>query len=481
MQYEPVIGLEVHVQLQTKSKVFSSASAAFGAEANSHVTPICLGLPGVLPVLNKTAVAYAVRMALATHCQVHPRSIFARKNYFYPDLPKGYQISQYEEPLCEHGFLEIDLDGTLKRIGITRIHLEEDAGKSLHAEAFVKKNETLIDVNRCGVPLMEIVSEPDLRSPKEAYLFLTQMRQIVRYLGICDGNMEEGSLRCDANVSVRQVGRSEFGTKTEVKNMNSFRHVEKALEFEISRQIALLESGREISQETLLWDADNNEALPMRGKEDAHDYRYFPDPDLVPLEISEAWLSEIGAMLPELPAPRRRRMIEQYGLPQYDADILTESRLLADYFEAAAQQCGDPKSASNWIMGEVLRELKERQEDISAFPVQPANLARLITLVNEGTISRSAAKTVFDAMLTSGKAPEVIVKEQGLLQISDTGELAKQVEAILNANPAEVQKYLDGKAQVLGFLVGQVMRVTRGKANPKVVNEILLRELAKRE
>ena len=471
----------MHAQLQTQSKIFSSASAAFGAEPNSHVTPICLGLPGVLPVLNKTAVVYAVRMALATNCRVNRRSIFARKNYFYPDLPKGYQISQYEEPLCEHGYLEIADEGTLKRIGITRIHLEEDAGKSVHAEAFVRGNETLIDINRCGVPLIEIVSEPDIRSPREAYLFLNAIRQIVQYLGICDGNMEEGSLRCDANVSIRPLGQSRFGTKTEVKNMNSFRNVERALEFEIARQRALLENGEQVDQQTLLWDADKNEAYSMRGKEDAHDYRYFPDPDLVPVEISDTWLAEIRATVPELPNARRLRIMADYGLPAYDAEILTDSRALADYFEALAQACGDGKSASNWVMGDVLRVLKEQGTTISAFALSPQSLAELLAFVQKGTISRNIARTVFDEMLASGKSAGAIIEEKGLVQISDAGKLAKTIAEVLDTNPSEAQKVLEGKEQVIGYLVGQVMRATRGKANPALVNELLRKALAERK
>lgn len=481
MEYEPVIGLEVHAQLLTKSKIFSTASAAFGGEANSQVTPVCLGLPGVLPVLNKTVVEYALRMALATNSTIPRRSVFARKNYFYPDLPKGYQISQYEEPLCEHGYVDIEVDGEHKRIGLTRIHLEEDAGKSIHAESFVRKNETLIDVNRCGVPLIEIVSEPDIRSAKEAAAYLTKLRQIVQYLGVCDGNMEEGSLRCDANISVRPVGQKELGTKTELKNMNSIRGVEKAIQYEIERQISLLEDGEDIVQQTLLWDADKNEAYPMRGKEDAHDYRYFPDPDLIPLEVSEEWIAEIKSALPELPDERTERLIQEYDLPEYDAGVLTDSRPLADYFEDTARKSGDPKNASNWIMGEVLRVLKETQGMIEAFPVPAEGLAELIQLINKGTINRKTGKSVFDEMVASGKSAAAIVEEKGLVQISDTGALEGEVNKVLDANPDEVQKYLDGKQQVIGFLMGQVMRATKGQANPKMVNELLRKALEARK
>jgi aspartyl-tRNA(Asn)/glutamyl-tRNA(Gln) amidotransferase subunit B len=481
MEYEPVIGLEVHAQLQTQSKIFSTASAAFGGEANSHVTPVCLGLPGVLPVLNETVVEYALRMAIATNSAIPKRSVFARKNYFYPDLPKGYQISQYEEPLCENGYVDIDVESGHKRIGLTRIHLEEDAGKSIHSESFVNKNETLIDVNRCGVPLIEIVTEPDIRSAKEAAAFLTKLRQIVQYLGVCDGNMEEGSLRCDANISVRPVGQETFGTKTELKNMNSIRGVEKAIEYEIERQISLLQDGEAVVQQTLLWDADRSEAFPMRGKEDAHDYRYFPDPDLIPVEINEEWIDRIKAALPELPDVRAQRLLRDYEIPEYDAGVLTDSRQLADYFENTARKSGDPKNASNWIMGEVLRVLKEMQQGIEAFSVTPEALAELIRLINAGTINRKTGKTVFDEMVASGKSAYVIVKEKGLVQISDTGELETQVDEVLDANPDEVQKYLEGKQQVIGFLMGQVMRATKGQANPKIVNELLRKALEARK
>lgn len=479
MNYEPVIGLEVHAQLLTDSKVFCRCSTKFGGYPNTQVCPVCLGMPGVLPVLNKQAVEFAIRMGLATNCRIAPHSLFARKNYFYPDLPKGYQISQYEEPLCHDGYLEIDLDNQLKRIGIIRIHLEEDAGKSVHAEAYVAENETLVDVNRCGVPLIEIVSQPDIRSTQEAYLYLTRLRQIVQYLEICDGNMEEGSLRCDANVSVRPVGQEKFGVKTELKNMNSFRGVEKALEFEVNRQVNILENGGKVVQETLLWNADKNEAIPMRMKEFAHDYCYFPEPDLVPLEIDNTWIDQISKSFPELPLARKNRLVEQYHIPKYDAEVLTDSRTLADYFEEVAQSSGDAKSASNWVMGEVLRVLKENQTDIKNFSVKPMDLGEMIKLINNGTISGKIAKTVFEEMVESGKQPEVIIREKGLVQISDTIEIEKQVLSVLKENSVEVEKYLNGKEQLFGFLVGQVMKASRGKANPKMVNEILRQELKK--
>lgn len=479
MKYEPVIGLEVHAQLLTDSKIFCRCSAKFGGAQNSQVCPICLGLPGVLPVLNKQAVEFALRMALATNCRIAKHSVFARKNYFYPDLPKGYQISQFEEPFCEDGYVEIEIDGRIKRIGLIRIHLEEDAGKSVHAEEYVAKDETLVDVNRCGVPLIEIVSKPDIRSPREAALYVTHLRQIVHYLGICDGNMEEGSLRCDANVSVRPAGCNELGVKSELKNMNSIHGVEKALEFEIDRQIKILESGGEVTQETLLWDANKNEAVPMRSKEFSHDYRYFPEPDLLPLQIDPGWIEEVKRELPELPVAKRTRFVDHYGIPEYDAAVLTDSRDLADYYESVAKSSGDAKVASNWVMGEVLRVLKTSQTKIGDFSVRPADLARLIGLINDGTISGKIAKSVFEEMVKTGNQPDSIVKEKGLLQISDAGEIETQVQKALEANPAEVEKYLAGKEQVLGFLVGQVMRATRGRANPGLVNDLLRNELEK--
>jgi aspartyl-tRNA(Asn)/glutamyl-tRNA(Gln) amidotransferase subunit B len=479
MLYEPVIGLEVHAQLSTDSKIFCRCSTSFGAPQNSQVCPVCLGMPGVLPVLNRQAVEFAVRMGLAMNCRIAEHSIFARKNYFYPDLPKGYQISQYEEPLCENGWIEIEQeDGALKRVGIIRIHLEEDAGKSVHAEGYVSENETLIDVNRCGTPLIEIVSEPDIRSPREAYLYLTRIRQLMRYLGICDGNMEEGSLRCDANISIRPVGAEKFGTKTELKNMNSFRNVEKAIEFEINRQIQLVETGGKVVQQTLLWDATNGKVAPMRSKEEAHDYRYFPEPDLAPLRVAEQWREEIRVALPELPMARRNRFVEQLGLPKYDADVLTDEKGIADYFEAAAKLVYDAKLASNWIMGEVLRVLKEKKIDITQFPIKPDALAELLNLIAGGTISGKIAKDVFEEMLVTGKSAQAIVVEKGLTQVSDTGIIEKAIDEVIAANPKEVERYRNGEEKVFGFLIGQVMKATRGKANPKVANEVLKRKLA---
>ncbi len=478
MEFEAVIGLEVHAQLQTASKIFSPSSTAFGAPPNTHVDPVCLGMPGVLPVLNRKAVEFAIRMGLATHCRIAGRSIFARKHYFYPDLPKGYQISQYELPLCEHGYVEIEPEqGEKRRIAIVRIHLEEDAGKSVHAEEYVAGDETLIDLNRCGVPLIEIVSAPDLRTPREAWLYLAKLRQLVRWLGICDGNMEQGSLRCDANVSVRPVGEKKLGVKTELKNMNTLRGVEKALEYEISRQIAAVRRGETIVQETLLWDADRNVAVPMRSKEFAHDYRYFPDPDLVPLVIDDAWRDRIAAELPELPDNMRLRFTRQYGLPEYDAAILTEERELAAYFESAAAEARDVKAVSNWIMGDVLRVIKEEKISIAAFRVAPKALAELVNLITEGVISGKIAKQVFAEMLENGGTPKQIVEEKGLVQISDSRAIEQAVADALSAHPAEAERLRNGEGKLIGFFVGKVMQASRGKANPKMVSELLQKQM----
>ncbi len=478
-KYEAVIGLEVHAQLLTDSKAFCTCTTRFGSEPNHNVCPICLGMPGVLPVLNVRVVEFVIRMGLATNCRITTRSVFARKNYFYPDLPKGYQISQYEEPICIGGFLEIDLDdGSRKRIGITRIHMEEDAGKSIHDIDV----DTLVDINRCGVPLIEIVSEPELRSPREAYLYLNKIRQLVQYLEICDGNMEEGSLRCDANVSVRLRGDTEFGTKTEVKNMNSFRNVERALVSEIERQVQILEEGGAVAQETLLWDANLNLASPMRTKEYAHDYRYFPDPDLVPVVVEQAWIEKLRKALPELPTERRNRLVQEYGLPQYDADVLTMEKAVADYYEdvirgLTRKDAAGSKQASNWVMTEVLRVIGEKKITISEFPIPPSYLSKLVNLINEGTISGKIAKEVFGDMLNNPESPERIVERKGLIQVSDTGAIEEVVVKVLEENKDQVEKYLSGKDKVFGFFVGQTMKATAGKANPKVVNEILKKRL----
>lgn len=478
-KYEAVIGLEVHAQLLTKSKIFCGCSTDFGNPPNSNVCPVCLGMPGVLPVLNKQVVDYTIRMGLATHCTIAPKSIFARKNYFYPDLPKGYQISQYEEPICRNGNVEIELkDGTTQRIGITRIHMEEDAGKSIHD----MDTDTLVDVNRCGMPLMEIVSEPEIRSAHEAYQYLYAIWQIVRYLGVCDGNMEEGSLRCDANISVRLKGETKFGTKTEVKNMNSFRNVERAIEYEIDRQIKLIEDGERIVQQTLLWDAAKNIIVPMRSKEEAHDYRYFPDPDLVPVVVEKEWINEIERSLPELPAKRRIRFTEQFGLPKYDAEILTQERSLADFFEETVGELAkkDPenyKTISNWVMTDVLRVVNDEKITLTDFPVTPSHLAAMVNLIADGTISGKIAKEVFEEMLTTKEHPKTIVEKKGLSQISDTEAIEMEIEAILNKFPSEVTRFQSGEIKLMGFFVGETMKVMKGKGNPKVVNEILKKKL----
>ncbi len=473
MEYEAIIGLEVHAQLLTESKIFSPSSAAYGGEPNSRTDPVVLGLPGVLPVLNRRAVEFAIRMGLATHCQIAPYSRFARKHYFYPDLPKGYQISQYELPLCRNGYVDIDLEnGESKRIGIIRIHLEEDAGKSIHDPA-IAGEDTLVDLNRSGVPLIEIVSEPDIRTPREAHAYLVRLKQLVTYLDICDGNMEEGSLRCDANISVREAGTTAFGVKTEVKNMNSFRNVERALTFEIERQKKLLAQGKPVVQETLLWDADAGVARTMRSKEEAHDYRYFPEPDLLPLTITEAWIEEIRRELPELPRARKERFIAQYHLPEYDAALLTASKEMADYYEAVADRCHDYKLISNWVMSDVNRVLNERKIDIGDFPIPAEELAALLNLIVDNTISQKIAKTVFEEMLQSGISPAKIVAEKGLAQISDAGELEAIVDRVLMENPGQVEEFRAGKQKVFGYLVGQVMKATKGKANPGMVNKML--------
>ena len=478
--YEAVIGLEVHCQLQTASKAFSPESAAFGAEPNMNVDPISLGHPGTLPVLNENVVEYTIRMGLATHCRIEPRSVFARKHYFYPDLPKGYQISQYETPICHGGFIEIQMeDGRKRRIGLTRIHMEEDAGKSLHDQ---DPYDTLLDYNRCGVPLIEIVSEPDLRTPREAYLYMQKIRQIVRYLRICDGNMEEGSLRCDANVSVRPKGQTELGTKTEVKNMNSFRNVERALEYEIARQIKVVKSGGAIVQQTLLWDADRMETRPMRSKEEAHDYRYFPDPDLIPIAVNEDTLETIRLHIPELPEERSDRFQADWGLPEYDSRLLTEERGIADYFEAAVSALRErgednAKALSNMVMTEVMRVLKEQSITIDDFPVDPSRLAGLVHLRLQNQVSSSAGQTIFNAMLYSPKPAEEIAKEQNLLQVSDEGALIPIVEQVIEENPGQVKLYLGGKEGLIGYLIGQVMKRFEGAPDPKLVRKLLEEKL----
>lgn len=478
-QFEAVIGLEVHAQLSTRTKIFCGCSTAFGSAPNSNVCPVCLGMPGVLPVLNKQVVEYAIRLGLATGCSINPRSIFARKNYFYPDLPKGYQISQYEEPICRHGHVDITMDdGTVKRIGITRIHMEEDAGKSIHD----MDTDTLVDVNRCGTPLLEIVSEPDMRSAQEAVKYLTSVWQTVKYLDICDGNMEEGSFRCDANVSVRKKGETKLGTKTELKNMNSFRNVERAIEYEIKRQIELISEGGAVVQETLLWNAEKNTASSMRSKEEAHDYRYFPDPDLVPVVVDEQWIAAAKKELPELPAVRRARFVNEYKLPSYDAEVLTQERPLADYFEGAVRVLTNRndehvKTVSNWVMTEVMRVMNESATAITEFPVPPMHLGALVDLIAGGTISGKIAKEVFAEMVTTKEHPKAVVERKGLVQISDTGAIEKEIDAILAKFPNEIARFRGGEAKLKGFFVGETMKVMKGKGNPKMINEILGKKL----
>jgi len=479
MEYEAVIGLEVHAQLSTNTKIFCGCSSQFGNEANSQVCPVCLGLPGSLPVLNKKVVYYAIRMGLATNCQINRTNIFARKNYFYADLPKGYQISQFELPICEHGSIDIKTgDSDARSIGITRIHMEEDAGKSIHEESFVRKNETLIDLNRCGVPLIEIVSEPDMRSPREAAAYLGKIRQLVRYLGICDGNMEEGSLRCDANISLRPIGQETLGTKAELKNMNSIRNVERALTFEINRQKDMLENGELVVQQTLLWDPVKNMAKAMRGKEDSHDYRYFPDPDLVPVMIDVPWLQSIKEDMPELPDDRRARFESQYKLPAYDAELLTGNRETADYFERVAESIPNYKLISNWVMGEVLRFSKEQKTAINNIAVTPGRLIDLLKAIIAGTISGSAAKTVFERMQRNPASVQQIIEQEGLAQVSDTAELEGWIDQVLAGSPKEVQLYRQGKTKLIGFFVGGIMRLSHGKADPRKVNALLQKKLS---
>jgi aspartyl-tRNA(Asn)/glutamyl-tRNA(Gln) amidotransferase subunit B len=473
-RYEPVIGLEVHAQLLTRSKIFCGCSTLFGQEPNMNTCPICTGMPGVLPVLNARAVEFAVKMALAVGCRVNRRSVFARKNYFYPDLPKGYQISQYEQPLAEQGFLEIILPGGVRRIGITRIHMEEDAGKNVHSPT---ENVSFVDLNRTGVPLIEIVSEPDMRSAEEAVAYLKALRAVLVYLGICDGTMEEGSFRCDANVSIRPRGQEKFGTRAELKNLNSFRHVQKAIEYEIARQEDLLEDGEAVVQETRLFDAGQGVTRSMRGKEEAHDYRYFPDPDLVPLDLDPDWVEELRNGLPELPRARLARFVQEYGLPVYDAEILTSERDLADFFEAAVRAYAQPKRISNWIMGELLRELNEARVQASRSPMRPEHLAGLVRLVDGEAISGKIGKQIFPELFRTGADPEEFVRSKGLVQISDTSALEAVVDQVLAENPAEVEGYRAGKTKLMGFFVGQIMRRTKGQANPALVNEILKKKL----
>ncbi len=477
--WEAVIGLEVHTQLKPATKLFCGCSAEFGAGPNEHTCPVCLGMPGVLPVLNERALEFAVRAALALECKINETSRWARKNYFYPDLPKAYQISQYDQPYCEHGRLDVHLeDGSERHVRILRIHMEEDAGKNVHdTHAGVSK----VDLNRAGVPLLEIVSEPDLRSGAEAAAYLRKLRAIVQFLDICDGNMNEGSMRCDANVSLRKRGTEKYGTRTETKNMNSFRSVERAIAYEIERQAAALNAGEKIVQETRLWDADRNVTRSMRSKEEAHDYRYFPEPDLLPLTLDASAIERVRRELPELPEQMRARFVEQYALPTYDAEVLTASRPLAVFFEKAVATHANAKAIANWVMSDVIRVANERavdaEPDFADLPVKPEALAKLVALIDGGTISGKIAKTVFERMVESGDDPAKIVEREGLVQESDEGKIAAVIDAIIAANPDKVADYRGGKDKLLGFFVGLAMKETRGKANPTVVNRLLLERL----
>jgi aspartyl-tRNA(Asn)/glutamyl-tRNA(Gln) amidotransferase subunit B len=476
-KYEAVIGLEVHVQLATRSKIFCRCPAGFGAAPNTNVCPVCLGFPGALPVLNRAVVEMAMKAAFALNCEVRPFSRFARKNYFYPDLPKGYQISQYDQPLAERGVIEIAVDGAKRRIGVTRVHLEDDAGKSIHDGFPDSSRYTYVDLNRSGTPLIEIVSDPDLRSSDEAYAYLTELKQRLQYVEVSTCDMEKGHLRCDANVSVRPWGQQELGTKAEVKNLNSFRFLKMALDYEISRQVELIESGGRVEQESRLYNPDTNETVGMRSKEHAHDYRYFPEPDLVPLRIGEEWRERVRGEMPELPAARRARFIESYGLREYDADVLTAVRETGDYFEAAAAAAGDPRAAANWVMGDLAAALKDAGKGIAESPVSAAHLGELIALIGKGEISGKLAKDIFAKMFASGESAAAIVERDGLKQISDTGALGAIVDQVLSANPKQIEQYKAGKASVFGFFVGQVMKASRGQANPAAVNQLLKEKL----
>jgi len=475
MNYEAVIGLEVHAQLQTNTKIFCGCETAFGEEANTRTCPVCIGMPGVLPVLNRKAVEYIIKTGVATHCTISPTSRFARKNYFYPDLPKGYQISQYELPLCEKGYVEIVVDGAVKRIGLTRVHLEEDAGKNLHQAG---GNASLVDLNRAGTPLMEIVSEPDLRTPEEATEYLKKLRAILRYIEVSDADMEKGNFRCDCNVSIRPAGSKELGTRAEVKNVNSFKFVQKALEYEIRRQAQVLDEGGRVVQETRLFDSTKGVTFSMRSKEEAHDYRYFPEPDLVPVVTAREVVDEIRATIPELPDAKRERFVKDYGLPEYDADMLTQTRSLAAYYEEAAKLSGQPKVISNWMMGELMRLLNAEGREIEDCPVRPDRLAGMIKMISDGTISTKIAKTVFEEMYKSGKDAGVVVQEQGLTQVSDTGAIEQIIAEVIKANPAQHADYRAGKEKLFGFFVGQVMKASKGKANPDLVNQLLKKKLS---
>lgn len=472
-KYEAVIGLEMHVQLGTKTKIFCGCPAEFGAQPNSNVCPVCLGLPGALPVLSREAVELAIEAGIALHCKINAFSRFARKNYFYPDLPKGYQISQYDQPLAEHGYVDINTEAGHKRIGVTRVHMEDDAGKSIHDGFRDSDQYTYVDLNRSGTPLIEIVSEPDMRTADEAYAYVTELKQVLQYVGVSECDMEKGQLRCDANVSVRLRGAEKFGTKAEVKNLNSFRFLKMAVEYEIERQIELIESGGRVVQETRLYNVETGRTVGMRSKEQAHDYRYFPEPDLVPLQVSETWLNQVKARLPELPAERRERFVNEYGLREYDAQVLTLTRETGDYFEAAMKASNDGRSTANWVTGDLMALLKASGKEITESPVRAEHLGELVALINKGELSGKLAKEVLPKMFETGDAPSVIMEREGLKQISDSGALEKIVDDVLTANPKQVEQYKSGKTAVIGFLVGQVMKASRGQANPAAVNELL--------
>jgi aspartyl-tRNA(Asn)/glutamyl-tRNA(Gln) amidotransferase subunit B len=476
-RYEPVIGLETHVQLATHTKIFCGCPTSFGADPNSNVCPVCLGLPGALPVLSRQAVELALRASLALNCRINPTSRFARKNYFYPDLPKGYQISMYELPLAEHGWVEIEVDGAARRIGVTRVHMEDDAGKSIHEGFKDSDRYTYVDLNRCGTPLIEIVSEPDMRSAEEAHACVTAIKQMLQFAGVSTCDMEKGHLRCDANVSVRRKGADKLGTRTETKNLNSFRFLKQAVDYEIARQVGVIEAGGQVVQETRLFDTETGQTCGMRTKEHAHDYRYFPEPDLVPLRVSEAWLDRVKSEMPELPAAKRARFIKSYGLREYDAAVLTSAHELSEYYEKAAQASSDPKAAANWVMGDLMGSLKAEGKEITRSPVSPERLGELVTLIASGEISGKLAKEIFSKMLATGEPARAIMDREGLRQISDASALEKMVDDALASNPKQVEQYRGGKAIVLGFLVGQVMKASRGQANPASVNELLKKKL----
>lgn len=470
--YEAVIGLEVHVQLKTASKMFCADSTSFDAGDNENTSPISVGMPGALPVVNKKAIEFSIKTGLALNCQIRERSVFSRKNYFYPDLAKGYQISQYDLPLCEHGTISFKVGDQLKTVSITRAHMEEDAGKSNHHGDY-----TLVNYNRAGIPLLEIVSGPDMTTAAEAAEYARTIRQVVRYLDVCDGNLEEGSMRCDCNVSVKPIGRKEFGTKVEIKNINSFRFVEKAIEYEIERQVDLVERGETISQETRLWDPDKNKTFSMRTKENAQDYRYFPDPDLLPIIVTKDMIEQYRKELPELPGARAKRFVEAHGLPEYDALVLTAERELADFYEETAKVSGNFKSSSNWVMTELLRELNQAQKSIAESPITPQKLGTLVALIDSGKISGKIAKAVFIDMWTTGEEPEAIIAKKGLVQISDTGAIEKLIDEVLAANAQQVADYRGGRTKLFGYFVGAVMKASKGQANPDLANKILLEKL----